>query len=157
MPSATPTLSEELDFFGAELGPCERGYAPLAGLVFPACVMLLDEVSKADRDEVLGIFGHRGEVKAGARHWLHAHLWRREGIMDDVKIEELEGYEDLMLEMLASLPPELRLKGLAPEQRLAGLAAEQRLAGLAAEQRLAGLAPEQLRSLLEAIRRKLDD
>ncbi|MBI4704676.1 MAG: hypothetical protein HY744_26535 [Deltaproteobacteria bacterium] len=59
--------------------------------------------------------------------------------MDEVKIEELEGYEELMGEMLASLPPELRLKGLAPEQRLAGLA------------------PEQLKSLLEAIQRRLDD
>jgi hypothetical protein len=46
-------------------------------------------------------------------------------------------------EDLAVLPPEQRLAGLAPEQRLAGLAPEQRLAGLAPEQRLAGLAPEQ--------------
>ncbi|MFO0628072.1 MAG: hypothetical protein U0325_21030 [Polyangiales bacterium] len=48
------------------------------------------------------------------------------------------------MDLLAVLPPELRLAGLAPEQRLAGLAPEQRLAGLAPEQRLAGLAPEQL-------------
>jgi hypothetical protein len=46
-------------------------------------------------------------------------------------------------EELSVLPPEQRLAGLAPEQRLAGLAPEQRLAGLAPEQRLAGLAPEQ--------------
>ncbi|MBI4702218.1 MAG: hypothetical protein HY744_13905 [Deltaproteobacteria bacterium] len=101
--------------------------------------MLLDEVSEADRDEVLAIFGRRGKVRAEARRWFHAHLWRREGIMEDVKIEELEGYDEVMVEMLASLPPEQRLAGLTPEQILSVLT------------------PEQLRSLAEAIRRKLGD
>jgi hypothetical protein len=41
--------------------------------------------------------------------------------MADERIEALEGYEDMMLEMLAALPPELRLKGPAPEQIVAGL------------------------------------
>ena len=60
-----------------------------------------------------------------------------------MRMQDMEGYDELMQEMLATLSPEQRLAGLAPEQRLAGLPPEQRLAGLAPEQRLAGLAPEQ--------------
>jgi hypothetical protein len=60
-----------------------------------------------------------------------------------MNMQDMEGYDELMKKLLATLPPEQRLAGLAPEQRLAGLAPEQRLAGLAPEQRLAGLAPEQ--------------
>jgi hypothetical protein len=56
-----------------------------------------------------------------------------------MRMQDMEGYEELMQKFLASLPPEQRLAGMAPEQRLAGLAPEQRLAGMAPEQRLAGL------------------
>ncbi len=157
LPGQTSTLGEELRFLGATLGPMEHGYASIVGLTFPACVVLLDEVSAAERDEILGLFGMRPELKLTARQWLHAHLWRRDGVMADERIEDLEGYEDMMLEMLAALPPELRLKGLAPEQRLAGLAPEQRLAGLAPEQIVAGLAPEDLDRLRELLHRKVDD
>jgi hypothetical protein len=76
---------------------------------------------------------------------------------------------EALMDLLAVLPPELRLAGigaeelavLPPELRLAGIGAEelavlpleQRLAGLAPEQRLAGLAPEQrLAGLSEADR-----
>jgi hypothetical protein len=67
-------------------------------------------------------------------------------------MQDMEGYKELMDQMLDTLPaeqvlshyaPEQRLAGLDPEQRLAGLDPEQRLAGLDPEQRLAGLDPEQ--------------
>ena len=48
-----------------------------------------------------------------------------------------------LLDLLAMLPPEIRLAGLAPDERLAGLRPDERLAGLAPAERLAGLAPAQ--------------
>ncbi len=47
-----------------------------------------------------------------------------------------------LLELLASIPAELRLQGLAPDIRLRGLAPEQRLAGLAPEPIAHALPPE---------------
>jgi hypothetical protein len=56
-----------------------------------------------------------------------------------MSMQDMEGYDELMKKLLATLSPEQRLAGLDPEQRLAGLDPEQRLAGLDPEQRLAGL------------------
>jgi len=56
-----------------------------------------------------------------------------------MNMQDMEGYKELMAQMLDTLPAEQRLAGLSPEQRLAGLPPEQRLAGLPPEQRLAGL------------------
>ena len=103
-------------------------------------------------------------------------------IMKDANLVETSAGQAL-LELLASIPAELRLQGLAPdvrlqglapddvvtrfkpddilarfapEQRLAGLAPEQRLAGLAPEQRLAGLAPATIAHALSPEDRLLD-
>jgi hypothetical protein len=65
----------------------------------------------------------------------------------EMSVQELEGYDEVMLKMLEDIPPELRLAGLAPEQRLAGLAPEQRLAGLTPEQAILALPDEVLRGL----------
>ena len=46
--------------------------------------------------------------------------------------------------LMASLPPEERLKGLSTEERLKGLPAEERLKGLPAEERLKGLSAEEV-------------
>ncbi len=80
---------------------------------------------------------------------------RWKAIMKDTSLVG-ETASQALMDLLAVLPPEVRLAGvspedlavLPPEQRLAGLAPEQRLAGLAPEQRLAGLAPEQLARMI---------
>jgi hypothetical protein len=61
-------------------------------------------------------------------------------------------------DLLASFPPEERLKGLESTQALRDLIAsmppEERLAGLSAEERLKGLAPEDLERLKELLQRQ---
>jgi hypothetical protein len=52
--------------------------------------------------------------------------------------------DQIMRDVIASLPLEMRLAGLSLSERLAGLLPRQRLAGLSAEERLAGLSPEQV-------------
>jgi hypothetical protein len=59
-------------------------------------------------------------------------------------MHELEGFDDVIRKLLATLPPERVLAAYAPEQRVAGLAPEQVLSAYAPEQRVAGLAPEQV-------------
>ena len=61
-------------------------------------------------------------------------------------MRDVEGYEQILKEMMASLPIEIRLEGLAPEQRVAGLTLEQQLLALPDEV-LRGLSEEYLRSL----------
>jgi hypothetical protein len=141
--SPTPTLDRELGFLRARMRESEQGYRELTGLGLPAVAVFLDDVCAAERDELVGLFGHGLATGDEVRHWWEAHVWHKELTMSEERIEGLEGYDDVMMKLLQSLPLELRLSGLAPEQRLAGLAPEQRLAGLPPEQRLAGLAPEQ--------------
>jgi hypothetical protein len=76
---------------------------------------------------------------------------RWKAIMKDTTLVG-ETASQALMDLLAVLPPEVRLAGVSPED-LAVLPPEQRLAGLAPEQRLAGLAPEQrLAGLSEADR-----
>ena len=60
---------------------------------------------------------------------------------------ELEGYDELVAQILDGFTPEQLLAGLTPEQRLAGLAPEQRLAGLAPEEALLAMPDAALRAL----------
>ncbi len=90
----TPTLTKEIKFIKSTLDDSDGGYASLPGLTFPAWVVFIDEVSKAEQDELLGLFGHGQALTPEAVWWWHAHLWER--TMDDIRIEDLEGYEDLV-------------------------------------------------------------
>jgi hypothetical protein len=145
--SLTPTLVAELARLGLTLPADEGGYYEVQGLPWPLLLMVLDEVSEAERDELLGAFGHHRIESLEARVW-----WQQQTGETMAKLKEMPGYLELeqkfinglsLEQRLAGLAPEQILSTFAPEQRLAGLAPEQRLAGLAPEQRLAGLAPEQ--------------
>ena len=54
--------------------------------------------------------------------------------------------------LLASLPPEEKLKGLSADEKLKGLSAEERLKGLSAEEVLRGLPPETLEALARQLK-----
>ena len=108
----------------------------------------MTEITGAEKDDLLGLFsGRKWTGKQITWWWQH-----RTGSMGEMNMQDMPGTDEIIQEMLDSLPPEqrlagltakVRLEGLAPEERLAGLAPEVRLAGLAPEVRLAGLAPEQ--------------
>lgn len=65
-------------------------------------------------------------------------------------MHELEGYEEVVKKLLATLPLAERVAGLAPEQVLAAYKPEQRLAGLTAEQQILALSDDVLRTLPDA-------
>ncbi len=68
---------------------------------------------------------------------------RWKAIMKDAKIAK-DAADKALRDLLASLPPEVRLAGLDPEARLAGLDPEVRLAGLDPEEVLAHYKPQEL-------------
>ena len=72
-----------------------------------------------------------------------------------MSMQDMEGYDELMKKLLATLPPEQRLAGLDLEQRLAGLDPEQRLAGLDRDHQALALPLEVLRLLPDEYLRSL--
>jgi hypothetical protein len=149
VPARTPSLdadTEELTIAWEALG---SGYWRMTGGKFALYVVELDVAGPAEGDDLLYSLGN-GQVRAPeVRSFWMELLGSQEAGMS---MQEMEGYDELMMKLLDTLSPEQvlshyepeqRLAGLPPEQRLAGLPPEQRLAGLPPEQRLAGLTPEQ--------------
>jgi hypothetical protein len=153
--SVTPTLLQEIERMGWTLTPLDGGYARIEGLMYTTHVVVIDEVTEAERDEYLRLFSHKPALPGKATLWLRQ--WMKETKMKQPDMEEVPGFKELFAKSIAEaiqeMPLEERLEGLtpeqvlgafAPEQRLAGLAPEQVLGAFAPEQRLAGLAPEQV-------------
>jgi hypothetical protein len=144
--SLTPTLHAELARLGLTLPADQGGYYEVTGLPWPLLLMVLDEVSESERDELLGAFGHRRIESLEARVW-----WQRQTGEAMAKLKEMPGYEELELKFIESLSPEQRLAGLAPEQRLAGLTAEEALLAMPDEV-LRGLSGEYVATLSSGVR-----
>jgi hypothetical protein len=123
-------------------------------------VVVIDEVTEAERDEYLRLFSHKPALPGEATRWLRQ--WMRETKMKQPDIEELPGFKELFAKSIAKaiqeMPLEERLEGLAPEQRLAGLAPEQVILALPLEV-LRVLPEDYLRSLpieiQEQVRKRL--
>ena len=155
--SVTPTLLQEIERMGSTLTPLDGGYARIEGLMYTTHVVVIDEVTEAERDEYLRLFSHKPALPGEATRWLRQ--WMRETKMKQPDIEELPGFEELFAKSIAKaiqkMPLEERLEGLAPEQVLSAFAPEQRLAGLAPEQVVLALPLELLRALPEEYLRSL--
>ncbi|WP_437321169.1 hypothetical protein [Sorangium sp. So ce385] len=155
--SITRTLVRELDEMDWTLARLGGGYGRIDGAVYTTYLVVTDEVAEAEQDDFLRIFSHRPVLGPEARQWLRQ--WVRpakEGTMQDV--EEMEGDDEMLQELLDSLPIERRLAGLTLEQRLAGLPPAYQLLALSDEV-LHGFPDEYLRSLpaevQDAIRRRI--
>ncbi|MBI4816272.1 MAG: hypothetical protein HY791_08440 [Deltaproteobacteria bacterium] len=118
------------------------GYYRVDGAIYPGLLLVLREIAESERDDLLRWFaGARLEDEAQDKtwRWIMSHSNAKRG---DRKLEELEGYDELVQSFLATLKPEQRLAGLDPKDRLAGLDPKDRLAGLDPKDRLAGLDPK---------------
>jgi hypothetical protein len=77
----------------------------------------LDIAGPSEGDALLHYMGHgtmsTPEVR---RFWAELVTTKEAGM----RMQDMEGYDELMQEMLATLSPEQRLAGLPPEQWLAG-------------------------------------
>ncbi|WP_437640978.1 hypothetical protein [Sorangium sp. So ce854] len=143
VPSRTRSLDADVADLGLAWGELGGGYWRLHGGAFTLLVVEIDAAAEAEDDDLLRLFGHGEARTIEARRWLSQQLGAEDIAME---MHDLEGFDEVVRKLLATLPPERVLSAYAPEQRLAGLPPEQRLAGLPPEQRLAGLPPEQVLS-----------
>jgi hypothetical protein len=157
--SITPTLLDDLARKGWALSPLGGGYARIDGPMVASYLVVIDEVTEAERYDYLRLFSHRPAEPGEAARWLRE--WMRDTRMKQPDIEELPGYEELFQKQVEAMPVEKRLAGLAPEQRLAGLAPEQVILALPVEVLRMLLSEEHLRSLpadvQETIKKRLRD
>ncbi|WP_437516749.1 hypothetical protein [Sorangium sp. So ce1099] len=141
VPSRTRSLDADVAALGLEWDDLGDGYWRLRGAAFALLVAEIDSVAEAEGDDLLRLFGHGEARTREARRWLAQQLGAEEMAME---MQDLEGFDEVVRKLLATLPPEQVLAAYAPEQRMAGLPPEQRVAGLPPEQRVAGLPPEQV-------------
>jgi hypothetical protein len=143
LPTRTPTLINELarmQWTAVSLG---NGYDRIEGAGYALYVVIMTEVTEAEKDDLLGLFsGRQWTRKQIAWWWQH-----RTGSMGEMNMQDMPGTDEIIQEMLDSLPPEQRLAGLTPEQRLAGLPPEQWLAGADRDHQALALPVEVLRLL----------
>src|SRR6185295_4162566 len=132
----SPSLGDDVKAMGLTWEELGAGYLKVHGGLFTLYVVELDFAGPAEGDNLLHSFGH-GTVRSPEARWFWTELvGSKEAAMT---MQDLEGYKELMNQLLDAVPAEQVLSHYAPEQRLAGLDPEQRLAGVSPEQRLAGL------------------
>jgi hypothetical protein len=139
LPTRTPTLADELARMRWRATPLGNGYDRIEGAGYALYVAIMAEITKAEKDGLLGLFSGRTWTLEQITWW-----WQhRTGSMERTNMLDMPGTDEILKEMLNSLPPEDRLAGLAPDVRVAGLAPKDRVAGLAPKDRVAGLSPEE--------------
>jgi len=119
--------------------------------VSPACLQRPAQPSALD-DTERGLYYR---LLQGISQLTQDPRWK--AIMKDASLVK-DATSRALLDLLAALPPEVRLAGLEPAERLAGLDPAERLAGLDPAERLAGLDPaEVVLGLPEAALRALPE
>jgi len=152
VPARTPTLTADADGMGLAWNDLSNGYWRVRGGLFVLYVAEIDVIGRAEGDDLLYSLGHGELVTSEARRlWMELVGTQEAGM----SIQDMEGYDELMKKLLATLPPEQRLAGLDLEQRLAGLDPEQRLAGLDRDHQALALPLEVLRLLPDEYLRSL--
>jgi hypothetical protein len=143
LPTRTPTLTEELARMSWTAISLGNGYDRIEGAGYALYVAIMAEITEAEQDGLLGLFSGRKWTLTQITWW-----WQhRTGSMEGTNMQDMPETEEILRQMLDSLPPEQRLAGLTPEQRVAGLAPEERVADLAPAQQILALSNEVLRSL----------
>ena len=148
VPSRTPSLDADVEAPGLSWRDLGGGYWQLRGGAFALHVVVLDVVAEAEDDDMLRLFGHHEARTVQAQRWLSQQLGAEELGM---AMHDLEGYDEVIRKLVATLPPEQVLAAYAPEQRVAGLAPEQVLLALPDEV-LRALSEEYLDTLSDPTR-----
>jgi hypothetical protein len=154
LPTRTPTLINELARMAWTARPLGNGYDQIDGAGYRVYVAIMAEITEAEKDGLLGLFSGRTWTPKQITWW-----WQnRTDAMEGMNMQDMPGTDEIIQQMLDSLPVEQRLAGLAPEQRLAGLTPEQQVLALS-DDVLRGLPSGYLSSLpadiQEAIRRRI--
>jgi len=139
----TPSLDADVAAMGLTWEDLGSGYLKVHDGLFTLYVVELDVAGPAEGDDLLHSFGH-GTFRSSEARWFWMELVGSKEVA--MNMQDMEGYKELMAQMLDTLPAEQVLSHYAPEQRLADLPAEQVLSHYTPEQRLADLPAEQVLS-----------
>lgn len=155
VPGRTPSLNDDVKSMGLSWEALGDGYWRVAGGLFVLYVVEIDVAAPAEGDDLLHSLGNGKLLTPEARWFWMELVGSKEAGMS---MQDMEGYDELMLKLLDTLPPEQVLSHYAPEQRLAGLDRDHQALALPIE--VLRLLPETyLRSLSpdvqEEIRRRL--
>ena len=125
VPRENKALRDELAMLGYALESVSPGYLRVrGGLMYTTYIVLLEKVADAEHDDFVGIFTKQRAIRdEQARHWMHQWLVGKVTMRDS---ENLEGYDEMLDKLLASIPPEKRLAGLSPDDIVDSLSEEQR-------------------------------
>jgi hypothetical protein len=148
VPTRTPSLDADARELGLEWRDLGAGCWSLTGGPFALRVAEVDVAAETEDDDLLRCFGHAGLLTAEARRWLAEQMASKETGM---AMQGLEGYDEVVMKLVTSLPFEQRVAGLDPEQRLAGLSPEQRVLAMP-DDAIRAQSPEYFATLSEATR-----
>lgn len=115
VPSRTPALDGDVTAMGLEWKDLRGGYWRLTGGLFAVYVVEVDVVAEQENDDLLRLFSHAQEQTPEARRFWAMQVGFEEARMS---MHELEGYDEVMRKLLATLSPQQRLAGLAPDEVL---------------------------------------
>ncbi len=173
--TATPSLTNDIAGHGWSLCPLGGGYARLDGCDFGGIVVFLDEVAKAESDDLIGCIAHRKIKTVAGAEW----LVHRGGVPERLAMAKIAGFSKALTgrlmadkkirkellstiprkELLSTIPRKELLSTIPRKELLATIPVKDRVAGLPAKDRVAGLSPKELarvfRTLPLATRRKL--
>jgi hypothetical protein len=143
VPARTPSLLQDVAEQGLEWDDLGDGYWRLTGGKFALYVVEIDRVGPAEGDDLLHSLGHGQHVTPEtARFWMELVGSKEAGM----SMQDMEGYDELVQKLIASLPPEQVLSQYPAEQRLAGLDRDHQVLALSVEL-LRVLPDDYLRSL----------
>ena len=113
-----PSLDADALAMGLTWENLGSGYLRVHDGLFTLFVVELDVAGPAEGDDLLHSFGH-GTLRSSEARWFWMELvGSKEAAMN---MQDMEGYKELMDQILDTLPAEKVLSHYAPEQRLAGL------------------------------------
>ena len=144
-------LDEDAGCMGLSWEGCGPGYWRVRGGLFALYVVELDVVGAAEDDDLVGSLGSGAPSSPQARE-----VWRELLSSKDLRrrMQEMEGYDELLQRFLSTFTPEQLLADVPPEQRFAGLDRDQQALALPAEV-LRFLPEEYLRSLSPEVQAEL--
>jgi hypothetical protein len=125
VPTRTPTLAGELARMEWTTSSLGNGYDRIDGSGYLLYLAVIAEIADAETDGMLGLFCGRQSTPEHRRWWRN-----RPAALATTDLEDMPGTDEMLQQMLDSLPLEQRLAGLTLEERLAGLTPEQQLLAL---------------------------
>jgi hypothetical protein len=119
LPKRGPMLAEELERMGWTMTPLGVGYARITGSGYALYLAIIEEVTEAEQDGLLGLFSRKQWTDKQIAWWWTHHA----GSLEGMNVQDTENYNEIIAEMLASMSVEQRLLSL-PDEALRSLSDE---------------------------------